>query len=418
VQIELLTIGDELLLGLTIDTNAAWLARHLAADGVSIAQRASVGDDAERIAAAVRDALERTGAVVTTGGLGPTADDMTKPAIAALFGRRLVFDEARWAQLQQLWRERGRPGELPESNRQQVMIPEGARVLTNRHGTAPAIFLEDDRGRWVAMLPGVPREMRGIFQEELQPLVRARAGGGGGGSVVRTRTIRTTGIAESQLPALLGDAARGVDGMSLAYLPGQEGIDLRLTIRGVGGDEADARLAAGGALLAERVGRYVYGAGDTDLASVVLDACRVRGWRIAVAESCTGGLLGGRLSAIPGASDVFLGGIIAYDNAVKREQLGVASETLEAQGAVSEAVARDMASGVRARLGSQVGIGITGIAGPGGGTPEKPVGLVWIAVDVDGRVRTFGGRLVGDRAEVRYRATQAALDMVRRTMSP
>jgi nicotinamide-nucleotide amidase len=418
VQIELLTIGDELLLGLTIDTNAAWLARHLAADGVSIAQRASVGDDAERIAAAVRDALERTGAVVTTGGLGPTADDMTKPAIAALFGRRLVFDEARWAQLQQLWRERGRPGELPESNRQQVMIPEGARVLTNRHGTAPAIFLEDDRGRWVAMLPGVPREMRGIFQEELQPLVRARAGGGGGGSVVRTRTIRTTGIAESQLPALLGDAARGVDGMSLAYLPGQEGIDLRLTIRGVGGDEADARLAAGGALLAERVGRYVYGAGDTDLASVVLDACRVRGWRIAVAESCTGGLLGGRLSAIPGASDVFLGGIIAYDNAVKREQLGVASETLEAQGAVSEAVARDMASGVRARLGSQVGIGITGIAGPGGGTPEKPVGLVWIAVDVDGSVRTFGGRLVGDRAEVRYRATQAALDMVRRTMSP
>jgi nicotinamide-nucleotide amidase len=206
--------------------------------------------------------------------------------------------------------------------------------------------------------------------------------------------------------------------MSLAYLPGQEGIDLRLTIRGVGGDEADARLAAGGALLAERVGRYVYGAGDTDLASVVLDACRVRGWRIAVAESCTGGLLGGRLSAIPGASDVFLGGIIAYDNAVKREQLGVASETLEAQGAVSEAVARDMASGVRARLGSQVGIGITGIAGPGGGTPEKPVGLVWIAVDVDGSVRTFGGRLVGDRAEVRYRATQAALDMVRRTMSP
>lgn len=415
MNIELLTIGDELLLGLTIDTNAAWLARHLAADGVSIVQRATVGDDAERIASAVREALDRTGAVITTGGLGPTADDMTKPAIAALFGRRLVFDEERWEQLRQLWRERGRPGELPESNRQQVMIPDGARVLTNRHGTAPAIFLEDERGRWVAMLPGVPREMRGIFAEELQPLVRERAGGGS--AVVRTRTIRTTGIAESQLPPVLGDAARGVDGMSLAYLPGQEGIDLRLTIRDVPGDEADARLEAGAALLAERVGRHVYGEGDTDLAAVVLDACRARGWHIAVAESCTGGLLGGRLSAIPGASDVFLGGVIAYDNAVKREQLGVSPATLDSVGAVSEAVAREMATGVRARFGSQVGIGITGIAGPGGGSAEKPVGLVWIAVDIEGTVRTFGGRLVGDRAEVRYRATQAALDIVRRMLA-
>jgi nicotinamide-nucleotide amidase len=415
VNIELLTIGDELLLGLTIDTNAAWLARHLAADGVSIVQRATVGDDAERIASAVREALDRTGAVITTGGLGPTADDMTKPAIAALFGRRLVFDEERWEQLRQLWRERGRPGELPESNRQQVMIPDGARVLTNRHGTAPAIFLEDERGRWVAMLPGVPREMRGIFAEELQPLVRERAGGGS--MVVRTRTIRTTGIAESQLPPVLGDAARGVDGMSLAYLPGQEGIDLRLTIRDVPGDEADARLQAGAALLAERVGRHVYGEGDTDLAAVVLDACRARGWQMAVAESCTGGLLGGRLSAIPGASDVFLGGVIAYDNAVKREQLGVSPATLDSVGAVSEAVAREMATGVRARFGSQVGIGITGIAGPGGGSAEKPVGLVWIAVDIEGTVRTFGGRLVGDRAEVRYRATQAALDIVRRMLA-
>lgn len=415
MRIELLTIGDELLLGLTIDTNAAWLARQLAADGVSIVQRGTVGDDAERIAAAVRDALDRTGAVITTGGLGPTADDMTKPAIAALFGRRLVFDEARWEALRQLWRERGRPGELPESNRQQVMIPEGAIVLTNRHGTAPAIFLEDARGRWVAMLPGVPREMRGIFVEELQPLVRARAGGGG--AVVRTRTIRTTGIAESQLPPVLGELAHGVDGMSLAYLPGPDGIDLRLTIRDVPGDEADARLAAGAARLAERVGRHVYGEGDIDLASVVLDGCRARGWRLAVAESCTGGLLGGRLTAIPGSSDVFLGGVIAYDNAVKREQLGVSAETLAAVGAVSEAVAREMATGVRTRLGCEVGIGITGIAGPGGGTADKPVGLVWIAVDAVGTLRTFGGRLVGDRGEVRYRATQAALDMLRRMLA-
>ena len=417
MNLEIVTIGDELLLGLTIDTNAAWLARELAADGVSIVRRASVGDDAAMIADAVRDALDRCGALITTGGLGPTADDMTKPAIAALFGREMVFDAERWEALKQLWRERGRPGELPESNRQQVMIPAGAHVLTNRHGTAPAIFLEDSRGRWVAMLPGVPREMRGIFHEELRPLIQGRLASAR--AVVRTRTVRTTGVAESQLPTLLGDVARGVDGMSLAYLPGQEGVDLRLTVRGAAPDEADARLAAGCATLAARVGPYVYAdQAATDLAEVVLAGCRARGLRLAVAESCTGGLLGGRITAIPGSSDVLLGGVIAYDNAVKREQLGVSPETLARVGAVSEEVARAMAAGVRSMFGADIGVGITGIAGPGGGTDDKPVGTVWIAVDVRGEVRTFGGRLIGDRAEVRFRATQAALEMIRRALLP
>lgn len=416
MNLEIVTIGDELLLGLTIDTNAAWLARELAADGVSIVRRASVGDDAQMIADAVRDALDRSGAMITTGGLGPTADDMTKPSIAALFGREMIFDEQRWEALKQLWRERGRPGELPDSNRQQVMIPAGAHVLTNRHGTAPAIFLEDDRGRWVAMLPGVPREMRGIFHEELQPLIRSRLGGSR--AVVRTRTVRTTGVAESQLPTLLGDAVRGVDGMSLAYLPGQEGVDLRLTVRGADPESSDARLAEGCAVLAERVGKFVYAdTATTDMAEVVLEACRARSLRLAVAESCTGGLLGGRLTAISGSSDVFMGGVIAYDNAVKRAQLGVAEETLARVGAVSEEVALQMAAAVRERFGSDIGVGITGIAGPLGGTPEKPVGTVWIAVDVRGKTRTYGGRLIGDRAEVRFRATQGALDMIRRELA-
>lgn len=415
MDVELLTVGDELLLGLTIDTNGAWLARELAADGVRVARRTSVGDEEGRIADAVREALARTGALITTGGLGPTADDLTVPTIAAIFGRDLVFDPVQWERLRQIWRERGRPGELPEANRKQVMIPAGARVLHNRHGTAPGVFLEDERGRWVAMLPGVPREMRGLFNEELRPLVRERLGGAT--TVVRTRTVRTTGVAESQLPSILGDAAGGIDGMSLSYLPGQEGVDLRLTIGGASAGEADARLAAGARLLADRVGKYVYGEGTTDLAEVVLAACRARGLRLAVAESCTGGLLGARVTAIPGSSDVMAGGVIAYDNAVKQAQLGVAAATLAAHGAVSEAVAREMAAGVRARLGTAIGVGITGVAGPGGGTPEKPVGLVWIAIDVEGEVRAFGGRLIGDRAEVRYRATQAALDMIRRALS-
>ncbi|MEP7383988.1 MAG: competence/damage-inducible protein A [Gemmatimonadota bacterium] len=412
--LELLTIGDELLLGLTVDTNAAWLARELAADGVSIAQRGTVGDDPERIAHAVRDALDRTGALITTGGLGPTADDLTKPAIAALLGREMRFDAERWEAIRQLWRERGRAGEPPEANKQQVMIPEGARILTNRHGSAPGIFLEDARGRWVAMLPGVPREMRGLFDDELRPLVRARLGHAR--AVVRTRTVRTTGVAESQLPTLLGDAASGLDGMSLAYLPGREGVDLRLTVRGAAPNDADARLAAGAALVASRVGAFVYADGTTDLAEVVLRACRVRSLHLAVAESCTGGMLGERLTEIPGASDVFLGGIIAYDDAIKQSQLGVLASLLDSVGVVSEEVARALASGVRERLSADIGVGITGIAGPGGGSDEKPVGLVWVAVDVRGEVGTFGGRLIGDRAEVRFRATQVALEMIRRQL--
>ena len=412
MNLEIVTIGDELLLGLTIDTNAAWLARDLAEHGVSVVRRATVGDDAEAIAEGVRLALERTGAVITTGGLGPTADDLTKPAIAAMFGREMHLEETLWEALRLLWRERGRPGDIPDSNKQQVMIPDGARVLMNRHGSAPGIFLEDEQGRWVAMLPGVPREMRGLYLEELLPLLEGRLGAAQ--RVVRTRTLRTTGVAESQLPSLLGDAASGFDGMSLAYLPGQEGVDLRLTVRNVTPEEADERLQRGIELLLERVGDFGYACGGADMAEVVLEACRARALSLAVAESCTGGMLGARLTAIPGSSDVLRGGVIAYADAVKRATLGVGAATLESVGAVSEEVAREMAAGVRARLDADIGVGITGIAGPGGGTPGKPVGQVWIAVDVQGRVRSFGGRLVGDRAEIRFRATQIALDMIRR----
>jgi len=207
VLLELITIGDELLLGYTVDTNAAHLARELAAVGVSIVRRATVGDNAADIVACVRDALDRTGAVITTGGLGPTADDLTRPAIAQLFGRELVPDEARWEALRALWKERGR-GEIPLANRGQIMIPRGATVLDNRHGTAPGLWLEDDRGRWCAMLPGVPREMRGMLADVLLPRLAVRLDGAE--TVVRSRTLRTTGVAESQLPQLLGPHARAV----------------------------------------------------------------------------------------------------------------------------------------------------------------------------------------------------------------
>ncbi len=413
MQIEILTIGDELLLGFTIDTNAAHLARELAAVGVGVARRTTVGDDAEGIAAAVREALDRTGAVITTGGLGPTSDDLTREAIAALFGRTLHRDEALADRLRGWWGARGLPGEMPESNLVQTMVPEGARVLQNRHGTAPGLFLEDERGRWVAMLPGVPREMRGLLAEELVPLILARAGAGQ--RVIRSRTLRTTGIGESALADRLRDVSATVLGSAIAYLPGADGVDLRVTVRDLVAAEADAMLEGAAAQLRALVGDRVYGEDAADLATVVLDLCRARGWRLAVAESCTGGLLGGRLTAPPGASDVFEGGVIAYDNRVKIALLGVDPAVLDQHGAVSEPVARQMASGVRARLGTDVGVAITGVAGPSGGTPEKPVGTVWLAADVAGAVRAVRVHLVGDRAEIRWRATQGALDLVRRS---
>jgi len=413
--VEIVTIGDELLLGETIDINAVWLARELGAVGISVVRRTTVGDGAAAIAAAVREALDRTGGVITTGGLGPTSDDRTRPAIAALFGRELRHDDAIWEGLRALWRERGRPGEPPESNRQQALVPDGATVLTNRHGTAPGLLLEDEGGRWVAMLPGVPREMRGLMGEELLPRLRARTADDR--RVIRSVTLRTTGIAESQLPDLLGEYADGFGAISLAYLPGQEGVDLRLTVRDVHPEDADRTLREAADTLRHRLGRYWYAEGPTDLAEVVIAACRASAKHLAVAESCTGGLLAARLTSVSGASHAFTGGVVAYDNAVKIEQLGVDPGLINRAGAVSEEVARAMAASVRALMASDVGVGITGVAGPDGGTAEKPVGLVWIAVEMEGRFAVHGGRFVGDRAEIRFRATQAALNMIRRELS-
>jgi competence/damage-inducible protein CinA-like protein len=411
MHIEVVTIGDELLLGYTIDHNAAHLARTLAAEGVEISRRTTVGDTAEAIASGVRDALDRAGAVITTGGLGPTSDDLTKPSIAALFGRGMVLDEEHLAWMQERFtRLFQRP--MPAANRQQAMLPEGARKLTNNHGSAPGIWLEDDRGRWVAMLPGVPREMRGMLADTLVPLIRERLGDER--RVVRSRTLRTTGVGESFIADRVATIPGGVGDAGLAYLPNAEGTDLRLTVRGAAPDEADRRLAASAERLRSVVADAVYGEDGTDLAAVVLDLCRERELSIAVAESCTGGLLGARLTAIPGSSDVVLGGVIAYANDVKAELLGVSKDDLRVQGAVSEPVVRAMATGVRATTGARVGMAITGIAGPGGGTEEKPVGTVWIATDIDGIVEARRTRLIGDRTEVRQRAAQAVLEMVRR----
>ena len=415
MDVELITIGDELLLGFTVDTNAAHLARELASIGVGIRRRGTVGDVAEDIASAVREALDRTGAVITTGGLGPTSDDLTKPSIASIFGREMRLDEEHVAWMEQRWLQRFNR-RMPESNRAQAMLPEGATKLVNKHGSAPGIWLEDERGRWVAMLPGVPREMRGMLADTILPRLGERLARMGTSTVVRSRTLRTTGVAESLLADQLDPLLPTLGAISLAYLPAPDGVDLRLTVRGVPPNEADELLAAAASAIQSRLGRSIYAEGNTDLASVVLDLCRERKLTIAVAESCTGGLLGARLTSIPGSSDVVLGGVIAYANDVKRDLLDVDEGELVRHGAVSEPVVRQMAEGARDRFRASIGIGITGVAGPGGGTPEKPVGTVWLASALPGGTRAVQVRLIGDREEIRRRASQAALEIVRRSL--
>jgi nicotinamide-nucleotide amidase len=415
VQIEIVTIGDELLLGFTVDTNAAYLARSLAGIGVEIVHRTTVGDDSELIAAAVKDAIERTGAVITTGGLGPTADDRTRPAIAKLFGRELVCDDAIVEQIRQrFWRMSS--AKMPEANIVQAMVPVGARVLENRHGTAPSLMLEDEKGRWVIMLPGVPREMRGLTNDTIIPLLRERIGDAP--IAIVSRTLRTTGIGESALAEKLGSLAKGVDDLPLAFLPGWAGADLRLTSHTMRAEAAARALDAAAQKLREVLGAFIYGEEDDDLAALVLARCREQHLTMATAESCTGGLLGARITAIPGSSDVYVGGVVAYDNSVKMKLAGVSDVSLREHGAVSEQVAREMAEGCARALGTQIGIGITGIAGPGGGTDEKPVGTVWIAVAGVGETRALGRVYVGDREEIRLRATQASLDQLRRALAP
>ncbi|MBK7924654.1 MAG: competence/damage-inducible protein A [Gemmatimonadetes bacterium] len=402
MAIELLTIGTELLLGQTVDTNGAELGRALAAAGIPVVRRTSVTDDPAAIREAASQALARTGAVLTTGGLGPTADDITKKLIAELFGMPLTFRTEVWEALVARF---ARAGRVPaERNRCQAEVPEGAVILPNRWGTAPGLWLEGPPGLAI-LLPGVPAEMRGLLHHEVLPRLAPRAGG----RVVRSRTLRTSGIPESSLAERLDQVEHRLAPLSLAYLPGVAGVDLRLTAWNLAPDAADAALAAGMALLREGAAGWAYGEEDQDLAALVLQAARERGLHLGTAESCTGGGIGARLTAIPGSSEVYRGGVVAYDNRLKVDLLGVPEELLARAGAVSAEVAEAMASTALGRLGADLAISVTGIAGPGGGTPEKPVGLVYLGLATRAGVRATRHQFPGDREDVRARAGQMAL---------
>ena len=410
MNLEIATIGTELLLGFTLDTNGAELGRQLSALGIRVVRRTSVADRPDEIREAVASALARSGTVITTGGLGATRDDITKHTVAALYGWPLEFQEHLWQGLVERFRRRGR---VPaESNRSQAEVPRGAVVLPNHWGTAPGLWLEGDPGL-VIMLPGVPQEMRNLLSAEVVPRLAVRAGGA---AVIRSRTVRVTGIPESTLAERLGEIEAAIAPLTLAYLPGLDGVDLRVTAWGLAAGDADSRLARAVTELRTRAGDVAYGEEDDDLAALVLDRARERGIRIAVAESCTGGLLGGRLTEIPGSSDVFAGGVIVYEDAAKTSLLGVSPEILAADGAVSEPVALAMADAALQRLGADLAISITGIAGPTGGSESKPVGTVWFGLAGRGGADAVRTIFIGTRREIRYRAAQAALFLLFRRL--
>jgi nicotinamide-nucleotide amidase len=413
VKLEVLTIGTELLLGYTVDTNAAELGRALAAAGAEITRRTTVADRPEAIRAGVAEALDRAGFVITTGGLGPTRDDMTKTVVAELFGKRLVLDERLLAGIQARFDRLGRT--MPAINRTQAEVPEGAVILPNARGTAPGLWVEDAGGRVVVLLPGVPREMRGLLVEEVLPRIVARQGGER--RVVLSRTVRTTGVSESALAERVGPIEPDIAPLTLAYLPSVQGVDLRVTAWGLELKDAEAQLADVVRRLKAAVGEHGYGEEDADLAAVLLEALRTGRHRLAVAESCTGGMVGERITNIPGASDTFIGGVVAYADVIKTAALKVPLETLEAYGAVSEETVRAMAEGAQRLFSADCTIAVTGIAGPGGGTLEKPVGTVWLAARVHTATRVLQRVLPGDRDEVRRRAAQAGLDLLRRLLA-
>ncbi|HEX4575136.1 MAG TPA: competence/damage-inducible protein A [Gemmatimonadales bacterium] len=413
MKLEVLTIGTELLLGYTVDTNAAELGRALAAAGVEITRHTTVADRPEAVRGAVADALERTGFVVTTGGLGPTADDLTKTVVAELLGKRLVLDPALLAGLEARFQRLGRP--MPAINRTQAEVPEGATILPNPRGTAAGLWIEDAHGRTVVLLPGVPREMRGLLAEEVLPRLVQRHGGER--AVVLSRSVRTTGAPESALAERIGPIEAELAPLTLAYLPSVDGVDLRVTAWGLAGPEAETRLAAAVARLRTAVGDGAYGEDTADLAAVVLERLRQGRHRLGIAESCTGGLVAERITNIPGASDTFIGGVVAYADVIKTAALKVPLDVLEAHGAVSEATVRAMAEGAQRLFAVDATIAVTGIAGPGGGLPDKPVGTVWLATRVHTAERTVRRVFPGDRDEIRRRAAQAALDLLRRQLA-
>ena len=408
-SVEIVAIGTEILLGHLVDTNSAFIARTLADSGIDVYQKHAVGDNAARLEAMLRGALERADGVITTGGLGPTVDDLTKDAVAAAVGTTLELHEPSIRAIEDRLRSFGRTGPLSENNRRQAMLPAGCVVLPNPNGTAPGFVAVRADGRFVACMPGVPREMKPMLAEHLIPWIVARYGIT---EAIFTRTLHTVGISESLLDSQIESLFRTLENPKIAMLAHDGKVDVKIMAKAAGREAASALIEPVEADVRRRIGAGVFGVDDDTLETAIVRRMTQRGATLGTAESLTGGAVADAIVRIAGASAIFRGAIVAYDNAIKTSLLGVGEDVLQAHGAVSEECARAMALGARERLGTDLALATTGIAGPGGATPGKPVGLVYVALATPHGVTVRTLTLPGNRDDVRRRTTTSALDML------
>ena len=412
----IVAVGSELLTPAKLDTNSLHITEQLNRLGVDVVTKAVVGDSRDQLTHVIRTLLERADLLILCGGLGPTDDDVTREAVAQALDRPLTEDDAITARLRQRFKARGFTMPMPETNRRQAMVPAGAVVIENTKGSAPGLWIDHD-GKTVVLLPGPPRELKPMLASLVDGPLHERAPG----EPLTRRVVRIAGRIESDVDQLLQPRYReweaAVPPIAATILAQPGAIELHLSAQASSQDVVDQALERAVQRVVETIGADVYSTDGRKLEHVVGDLLAARGLHIAVAESCTGGLITSRLTDVPGSSRYVDQSVITYSNEAKTELLGVPAELLNAHGAVSEPVALAMADGIRVRADADVGVGVTGIAGPTGGTPEKPVGMVVVAVVTvsDRRCRTF--RFFGDREQVKFQGAQSALDMVRRLLS-
>ncbi|MFR1103778.1 MAG: competence/damage-inducible protein A [Acutalibacteraceae bacterium] len=410
MQAEVLSVGTELLLGQTVNTDTTIVAKALSMLGIDLLYAAVVGDNVKRLEKAVHDALERSDILITTGGLGPTGDDLTKETVAAAAGKALALHEPSYKRLMEYFARGG----LSENQIKQAMLPEGCTVLQNDNGTAPGCAFQTAAGKLVVMLPGPPSELEPMLQNYAVPYLAQFQS-----AVIASHSVHVFGRGEAAVAEMIADLTENSNPTAAPYAKEGE-MFVRVTAKAATQAEADALCAPVVEEIRRRVGSFVYSVDVDSLEALVVDALRAAGKTLATAESCTGGLLAKRITDVAGSSDVFEMGCVTYANRVKEKLLGVPHETLEAHGAVSEETARAMAEGIVRASGANIGVGITGIAGPGGGTAEKPVGLVYIALS-DGKSTWVAKRQPAGRMKSRewhrHCAASKALDMVRRYLA-
>ena len=405
---ELIAVGTEILLGDIVNTDAQVISQGLSELGINVFYQTVVGDNPARLRHVIETARDRADITITTGGLGPTLDDLTKETLATVFGRKMALHQPSLDRIKDFFQTTGR--EMTPNNEKQAWLPEGCTVFVNEWGTAPGCAFEA-YGKHVLMLPGPPRECNPMWKECAMPYLYKLAGG-----CIVSRNVRVFGLGESNMETILHDMMEKSTNPTIAPYAKTSECFARVTAKADTPEECEKLLEPVVEKICGLLGDDVYGVDVDSLEQVVGDGLRERGMTLAVAESCTGGLLSKRITDVPGCSDYYLGGVCSYANEVKMKVLGVKKETLDTVGAVSPEVAEQMAEGVAKALGADVGVGITGVAGPGGGTDEKPVGLVYISIWYNGQHYTRKMKSTNGRDRVRMQAASTALDMIRRNI--